>query len=127
MAAMTPASKVIAKRLLAWDRARVAAQHRRKPHLDPGPYLARLQMAEVAIDADVDAWPAEVRGIFRKLLEVTRTPGVPALQFSVGALRTKVPVLNREERAAYRQMAKEIGVIHLLREVSPAQWRDEEG
>jgi hypothetical protein len=124
MAALTPAGRVLARRLLAWDRARVAI-HTAKGY-DTSVYVARQDLAEICITADLDSWPTEVRDLFMTVLEVTRIPPV-AKEHMIGPLAIVVPRLSLIERIAYRALATELGVIARLRETSPRAWSDDDG
>lgn len=124
MAALSAAGKVLARRLLVWDRARVA--RRETEGYDGTHYKARQALAELCIDADTDSWPDEVRDFFLVLLEVLRVP-VPVKEIGVGPLPPVVQRLSRVERIAFRAMATEIGVIARLRATSPKAWADDDG
>ncbi len=125
MAALSAAGKVLARRLLGWDRGRVQAHA--EAGYDVSVYQARQDLAEVCIDADVSSWPPEVVDLFLAVLEVTRNP-TPALQHGIGPMRVRVGRLSRVERITYRALASEIpGVLKRLRETSPRAWSDDDG
>jgi hypothetical protein len=123
MPALTSAGQVLARRLLAWDRARVAGHAARG--FDVGVYKARQDLAEVCIGADVDSWPDEVRELFARVLEVTRSP-VPALERGIGPMRAEPLALTPADRLAYVALARELGVLEQLRETAPNHWSDED-
>lgn len=121
--ALGPAMRILARRLLAWDRARVDL--RESQGHDVAAYRASQDLAETFIDADVDSWPIGVREFFMVLLEVTRTPTSPAA--GIGQTRPVVDRLTRAERVAYRAIARDLAVLERLREASPRQWADDDG
>jgi hypothetical protein len=121
VAVLGPAMKVLARRLLAWDRARVA-QHKADGY-DCSIYEARQDLAEACIEIDTADWPQDVRFLFMAVLEVTRTPTKARIQ-NIGPLRPVVTRLSLAERLAYRVLADNIGVRERLREVAPRQWAD---
>lgn len=124
MAALTAAGKVLARRLLVWDRARVMGHVARRYECTL--YIERQDLAELCIDADVGSWPDEVIDLFLTVLEVTRIP-TAAKEFGIGRLDVFVPRLSRVDRIAYRTLATEIGVIERLRKTSPKAWSDDDG
>lgn len=124
MAALTAGSKVLAHRLLMWDRVRVAAHVARRYECTK--YMERQELAEVCIDADVASWPPEIVDLFLTVLEVTRIPTM-AKEYGIGQLSIIVPRLSLVERIAYRMLATEIGVIDRLRATSPRAWSDDDG
>lgn len=113
--------KLLCRRLLAWDRARVA-QHVSDGY-DCSIYMARQDLADACIEIDTDDWPQEIRFFFMAILEVTRTPTKARIQ-NIGPLRPVVTRLSLAERIAYRVLADNIGVRERLREVAPRQWGD---
>jgi hypothetical protein len=121
VAVLGPAMKVLARRLLTWDRARVA-QHEQDGY-DCAAYRARQDLMEACIEIDADAWPQEIRIEFTALLEITRTP-TKAREQNIGPLKPVVTRLSLAERLAYRALADAIGVRERLREVAPRQWAD---
>ena len=121
MAVLGPAMKVLARRLLTWDRARVA-QHEADGY-DCTIYKARQDLAEACIEIDTLEWPQEIRFLFMAVMEVTRTPS-KAREQNIGPLKPVVSRLTLSERLAYRQLATELGIIARLREVAPRQWAD---
>jgi len=122
MARLTPPTKALLRRLLAWDRERVAGIE--ASGVDCSVYRARQSAAEAAIDAPEETWSTEVRELFQTVLEVTRTPFERALQRRVGVLRDQPErrPLNPQEIASHKAAAAEIRVIARLIEVAPAQW-----
>lgn len=126
MAALSPALKVLARRLLAWDRQRLATIRVRYPEADVSAYKARQDLAAVCIDADVQSWPVEIVDLFHAVLEVTRRPGrVTANQEAIGRLGNPgTPRLSRAERIVYREFADRIGRIGSMRETHPALWTE---
>lgn len=123
MAVLGPARKVLANRLIAWDRARVA--RRKAEGYDTSPYEARINVAEAAIDQDVNTWTEETKFYFMSLLETTRIGGKVREQ-GVGPLPVTCPRLNLAERLLYRALASDIGVIERLRETAPIQWAEQD-
>lgn len=129
MAALGPAMKVLARHLLTWDRARIVQSEARG--YDCTIYIQRQDLAEVAIDADVDAWPEEVKKLFMALLEMHRTATRGSVE-GIGVYRPKVNRPNLIERIAMRNLAVALGelrgktVIERLREVSPRHWAEED-
>lgn len=122
MGALTAGTRALFRRLLAWDRERVARI--RALGYDTSVYEARQGLAELLLDAEVETWPPEVRELFQAVLEVTRTPFEPASQHRVGILSNEVrrPPLSPQEVEGYKAAAAEIGVIARLIAVAPQQW-----
>lgn len=121
MAVLGPAKRALLRRLITWDRDRVAM------HVANG-YDCTLRsrqtdIAEASIDLDPDGWDQDTRFYFMVLLEVTRTP-TKAREESVGPLRVVVMRLTLAERLLYRAIADDLGVRWRLRETSPRQWGD---
>jgi hypothetical protein len=129
MAALTVGMKVLARRLLNWDRLRIVDVKSEHPLEDVSAYEARQDIAEVCIDADVLAWPVEVVDLFHGALEATRIPRTTAMvERGLGRLRTRRtwPALTLAERLAYRELATAIGRIKYLQETAPRLWGDED-
>lgn len=122
MSALSAASQVLARRLLAWDRARINAAVARG--FDVTVYSRRQDLAEECIGADLDSWPDEVRELFQKVLEVTRSP-TPARQHGIGPAKPVVAALSSSDVGAYKQFALELGVLEVLQEAYPKHWGDE--
>ncbi len=120
MSALSAPLKVLARRLLAWDVKRIAAAVARGVE-DLDAYRERQELARVCIDADVDAWPDDVRRLFRAILETTAT-AKRVREIGIGPPRVFVERLTAEDRAAYRTLAEAIGVLDRLREAGPADW-----
>lgn len=129
MAALTPAMKVLARRMLAWDRLRLVDVKAEYPGEDVSAYEARQDLAEVCIDADVVAWPVEIVDLFHGALEATRIPRLTAMtERGLGRLRVRRtwPALTLLERLAYRELATAIGRIKYLRETAPRLWGEQD-
>ena len=122
MAELRPAMKVVARRLIAWDRDRVA-QHCAEGY-DCGEYTAKLDHMETLIEVDVNLWEPEALIFYTSLLEVTRTKRKFREVTILDRPRAQPMMLNFLERAAWRQFAKDIGTIGRLREVAAAAWSD---
>jgi hypothetical protein len=122
MARLTVPTRTLLRRLLEWDRERVAGIE--ASGVDCTVYRARQAAAEVALEAPEERWPAEVRELFQAVLEVTRTPFPLALQRHVGVLRSQPErrPMTPQEIAGHKAAATEIRVIDRLIEVAPAQW-----
>jgi hypothetical protein len=124
VAALTAAGKILARRLLDWDRDRVA--RREAEGYDGTLYKERQDLAALCINADVTSWPDEVVDLFTVVMEVLRER-VAVKEVGVGPANIGVARLSRIERAAYRSLAGEIGVLELLRAGSPKKWADDDG
>lgn len=120
MSALSAPLKVLARRLLAWDVARIDAAARRGVR-DLEAYRERQKIAQACIEADVAAWPPEVRQLFRAVLETTAT-AKRAREIGIGPPRVFVKRLTAEDRIAYLAFAEAIGVIDRLREAGPTDW-----
>lgn len=121
MAVLGPAKRAMLRRLILWDRDRVA-QHMADGH-DCTLRSRQTDLAEASIDLDVDAWDQDTRFYFMVLLEVTRTP-TKARSENIGPFRAMVARLTLAERLLYRAIADDLGVRWRLRETSPRQWGD---
>lgn len=121
MAVLGPVMKALCRRLLTWDRARIALHE--QDGFDCTVYKARQDLMEACIDIDTVNWPEEVRIEFTCLLEITRTP-TKVREQNIGPMRPIVTRLTLAERLAWRALADALGVRERLREVAPRQWAD---
>lgn len=121
MAILGVAKRAMARRLIAWDRARVVKAE--GDGFDCSIYKTRQDPADAYIDVNVTTWPQEVTFLFMALLEVTRTPTI-ARPFRIGRVPPVVDRLTLAERLLYRAIADDLGIRERLREVAPVQWGD---
>lgn len=114
---LTARARAIAETLLKWDVGRVAKIAAQG--YDVTVYGERQSdaAAVVAAGRPPAEWAKDITTMFQALLEVHMVPQ-QVLQYGVGPVTSE----GHPDKDGLRVLAREIGVIEMLREVAPRHW-----